>query len=245
MAENFPLKATGSVVGDAREHGAGAQTKKGEARDGGDRGGPPVVQLRHVSQLTSEEYVKQRAWESASLEQCPVHPRGGCGLARHTTYARVEPAGMRIARWYCEAGHVTFSLLPDCLASRLSSTLVAVEKVAAAIEQRTTSIEVVAAKLRPNIELQGAVRWVRRRVVAVTIALKVLKGLRPDVFGSVEPTLAGVCAALGVVEVLPVVRESAGVQLNAMPPYVGLGARHRGGKRGQRRLQQGAGADSS
>lgn len=202
-----------------------------------------MVQLRHKSQLTSEEYVKQRAWESASLEQCPVHPEGGCGFARHTAYARVEPSGMFIARWYCEEGHVTFSLLPDCLASRLSSTLVAVEQVASAVEQRTTSIEAVAATLRPDIEVQGAVRWVRRRVVAVAIALKVLKGLRPDVFDGVEPTLGGVRAALGVAEALPAVRASAGPQLKAMPPYVGFGARHRGGDSGQRGRQQGAGAD--
>lgn len=207
--------------------------------------GLEVVQLRHDCQLTSEEYVKQRAWESASLEQCPVHPEGGCGFARHTAYARVEPPGMRVARWYCGEGHVTFSLLPDCLASRLSSTLVAVEQVAIAVEQRTTSIEEVAATLRPDIEVQGAVRWMRRRVVAVAVALKVLKGLQPDVFGSVELTLGGVCAALGVVEALPAVRASAGAQLRAMPPYVGLGSRFRGGKRGQLRLQQGAGADTS
>lgn len=202
-----------------------------------------MVQLRHASQLTSEEYVKQRAWESASLEQCPVHPAGGCGFARHTAYARVEPPGMFIARWYCEQGHVTFSLLPDCLASRLSSTLVAVEKVASAVEQRTRSIEAVAATLRPDIEVQGAVRWVRRRVVAVATALKVLKGLRPDVFCGVAPTLAGVRAVLDVAEALPAVRASAGAQLRQMPPYVGLGARHRGGDRGQRARQQGAGAD--
>jgi hypothetical protein len=204
-----------------------------------------VVQLRHESQLTSEEYVKQRAWESASLERCPVHPEGGCGFARHTAYARVEPPGMFVARWYCKVGHITVSLLPDCLASRLSSTLGAVEKVAMAFEQRETSIEEVAASLRPDIEVQGAVRWVRRRVVAVTIALRVLKGLRPDVFGGVAPTLGGVCAALGVAEALPAVRASAGAQLKAMPPYVGFGARHRGGKHGQWRLQQGAGADTS
>ena len=206
-----------------------------------------MVQLRHASQLTSEEYVKQKAWERASLEQCPVHPKGGCGFARHTAYARVEPPGMFIARWYCRDGHVTFSLLPDCLASRLSSTLAAVEQVALAVEQRTGSIEAVAATLRPDIEVQGAVRWVRRRVVAIVTALKVLKGLQPDVFGGVEATLGGVRAALGVKvdEVLPAVRASAGAQLGAMPPYVGFGARHRGGKRGQRKLQQGAGADTS
>ena len=204
-----------------------------------------MVQLRHESQLTSEEYVKQKAWESASLEQCPVHPEGGCGIARHTAYARVEPPGMYVARWYCREGHVTISLLPDCLASRLSSTLAAVEQVAQAIEERTGSIEMVAATLRPDIEVQGAVRWVRRRVVAVVTALKVLKGLRPDVFGGVEPTLGGARAALGVDEVLPAVRASAGAQLGAMPPYVGLGARHCRGKCGQRKLQQGAGADTS
>jgi hypothetical protein len=152
---------------------------------------------------------------------------------------------MFIARWYCRMGHVTVSLLPDCLASRLSSTLAAVEQVALAVEQRTTSIEAVAATVRPDIEVQGAVRWVRRRVVAVVIALKVLKGLRPDVFDGVDATLGGVRAALGVAEALPAVRASAGAQLRAMPSYVGLGHRHRGGKRGQRKLQQGAGADTS
>lgn len=105
-------------------------------------------------------------------------PRTPCRwvwVARHGEYARVEPPGMCIARFYCEEGHVTFSLLPDCLASRLSSTLVAVEEAASAVEQRTTSLEEVAATLRPDIEVQGAVRWVRRRAVAVAIALKVLK----------------------------------------------------------------------
>jgi len=205
--------------------------------------GLEVVQLRHESQLTSEEYVKQRAWESASLEHCPVHPEGGCGFARHGTYPRVGPPGMLIARWYCEKAHVTFSLLPDCLASRLSSTLADVEKVATAVEQRAASIETVAEELRPDIGVQGAVRWVRRRVAAVANALKALKGLLPDVFGSVEPTLGGVRAALGVVEVLPAVRESVGAQLKAMPPYVGLGPRHFRGERGQRGRQHGVGAD--
>jgi hypothetical protein len=150
---------------------------------------------------------------------------------------------MRIARWYCEEGHVTFSLLPDCLASRLSSTLVDVEKVALTVEQRTTSLEEVAATLRPDIEVQGAVRWVRRRVVAVGLALTVLKGLQPDVFGGVAATLGGVCAALGVKQALPTVRASAGAQLSAMPPYVGLGARHFRGDSGQTRRQHGVGAD--
>ena len=91
-------------------------------------------------------------------------------FSRHTAYARVEPAGMLIARWYCEEGHTTFSLLPDCLALRLSSTLAAVEEVALAVERRAGSMEALAAELRPDIEMQGAVRWVRRRVVAAVVA---------------------------------------------------------------------------
>jgi hypothetical protein len=150
---------------------------------------------------------------------------------------------MFVARAYCAKGHTTFSLLPDCLASRLSSTLAAVEGVAAAVEQRETSLEAVAGELRPEIGVQGAVRWVRRRVVAVAIALRVLKGLRPDVLSGVEPTLGDVRAALGVKDALPAVRGLAGEQLLRMPPYVGFGHQPRDGDTGERRLQQGTGAD--
>jgi hypothetical protein len=34
-----------------------------------------------------------------------------------------------VARWYCRKAHQTFSLLPDCLAARLSGALVEVETV--------------------------------------------------------------------------------------------------------------------
>ena len=37
---------------------------------------------------------------------------------RHGTYPRRTPTGMRIARYYCPTAHETFSLLPDCLATR-------------------------------------------------------------------------------------------------------------------------------
>lgn len=202
------------------------------------------VQLRHESKLTSEEYVKQKGWESARLERCPVHPEGGCGIARHTPYARVEPPGMYVARSYCAKGHVTISLLPDCLASRLSSTLAKVEEVATAVEEREgSSIEAVAKRLRPEIEVQGAVRWVRRRAVAVAVALVALKGLRPDVLTCVSPTLGEVRSALGVGAVLPALREIAGAQVVYVPPYVGLGPRVSFGKTKRRGIQQGKGAD--
>jgi hypothetical protein len=76
------------------------------------------VQLRHHTRYTSERYVTEKAWRQASLNRCPRHARGGCRFARHGSYPRSEPVGMRVARWYCPDAHETFSLLPDCLAAR-------------------------------------------------------------------------------------------------------------------------------
>lgn len=201
------------------------------------------MQIRLATGLTIEEYVKQRAWEAASLEACPNHPAGGCRFARHAPYARVAPVGTMIARYYCPDSHTTFSLLPDCLASRLSSTLAEVESVASAVESRAGSIEAVAAKLRPDIGLQGAVRWVRRRVMAVRAALVTLKGLLPDFFAGTEPTIIGMRARVAAGDVLARVRELAGEQLRALPPYVGLGPRAEREKPRRAAGQQETGAD--
>lgn len=201
------------------------------------------VQLRFRTGLTSEDYVKQKAWLSASLERCPLHPAGGCSFARHTAYSRVEPPGAYIARWYCPEGQKTFSLLPDCLASRLSSTLAEVEVVAAEVETSGDPLERVAARLRPDVGQQGAVRWVRRRVLAAAVALLAVKGLRPDVLAGAQPTIESVRAALGATHALPALRELAGTQVSSIPAYVGLGPRPRRHESGQRHRQQGTGAD--
>jgi hypothetical protein len=150
---------------------------------------------------------------------------------------------MEIARWYCKQGHTTFSLLPDCLAAKLSSTLAAVETVVDAVEQRESSIEAAAEKLRPDIGVQGAVRWVRRRVVAVSLAMVVLKGLVPDVLSGVGATQGEVRAALKVDAVLAAARELAGTQVAHLPPYVGFGARRRVVKTEKRHGQHQGGAD--
>ena len=151
---------------------------------------------------------------------------------------------MWISRWYCAEGHTTFSLLPDCLASRLSSTLTAVEEVARAVEEREGSaLAEVAEKLRPEIGVQGAVRWVRLRVDAVLQALSALKGLRPDLLGEVVPTLAAVGAALSLQAVLVAVRELSGAQVSSLPPCVGFGPRPERGDKGRSHRQQGTGAD--
>jgi hypothetical protein len=162
------------------------------------------VQLRFACELTGEEYVSQRAWQRASLPRCPLHPKGGCGFARHGTYGRVTPPGTRIARWYCPAGHRTFSLLPDCLAAQLTGTLAEVEAVVCAVEQ-ASSLEAACQELRRDIELPGVLRWARRRVQAVRAALHALKGLLPERFPC-APTLLAFAACLGVTEVLLALR---------------------------------------
>jgi len=201
------------------------------------------VQLRFQTGLTIEAYVEQKAWESASLERCPHQPEGGCGFSRHTPYERVEPPGTLIARWYCPKSHTTFSLLPDCLAARWSSTLAEVEQVARQVEETTGSFEQVAQQVRPDIELQGAVRWVRRRVMAVALALVTLKGLVPEVLEGAQPTLESFRRVLGLPSVLARLRGLAGAQVLRVPFPVGLGHRHASGERGERARQHPTGAD--
>jgi len=87
------------------------------------------MQLRFSTNISVEQYIQQKAWKYAELDQCPLHPEGGCKLARHGTYSRKFPDGAKIARWYCSDGRTTFGLLPDCLSSRLPGTLIEVETV--------------------------------------------------------------------------------------------------------------------
>ena len=57
------------------------------------RAGRVPMQMRLVTGDTGEGYVTAQGWLEASLAFCPLHPRGGCGFARHGTYARVSPPG--------------------------------------------------------------------------------------------------------------------------------------------------------
>jgi len=200
------------------------------------------VQVRFACELTSEEYVSQQGWTKASLERCPLHPAGGCGVQRHGTYERVEPPGTRIARWYCRAGQTTIGLLPDCLASHVSGSLAEVEAAAEAVEQ-ADSVESAADELRKDIDLPGAVRWTRRRRQWVRALLTTLRGQMPEQLGSCEPTLASFRAALGVTDVLVTLRAIAAEHLTHLPVPVGFDHRaRRGGGRGGR-AQQWTGAD--
>ena len=54
------------------------------------------IPLRTLSSV--DAYVGNREWRDARLSGCPLHPSGGCSFARHGSYARMTPRGVRIAR---------------------------------------------------------------------------------------------------------------------------------------------------
>jgi hypothetical protein len=182
------------------------------------------VQLRFACEHTGAEYVSQELWRDASLVRCPLHPHGGCGFARHGTYERVSPPGTRIARWYCPTGHRTFSLLPDCLAARLSGTLDEVEAVVRATEQ-ATGLEAACQGMRLDIELPGALRWVRRRVQAVHTSLHLLKGLLPERFAALPASVTAFAERLGVATLLRALRHIAAAFLQRLPAPLGFAPR--------------------
>ncbi len=199
------------------------------------------VQLRQKTQLTSHEYVTGRAWQEATLERCPLHEGDGCGLARHGTYRRAEPPGTEVARYYCRRGQTTFSLLPDCLSSRLSGSLDEVEQVVAAVEA-APSMEAAAAKLRPDVTLPGALRWVRRRVRAVRATVLAMITLVPGALGA-SPRITAVRETLATKRVLVALRDLGARHLAALGPPFGFGPRPTAGAAKRWRLQHKTGTD--
>jgi hypothetical protein len=202
---------------------------------------PGPVQLRHASPLSGEAYVARKAWRDASLTVCPRHPRGGCGLVRHGTYARRTPAGMRITRYYCPTARETFSLLPDCLASHFPGALEAIEYVVTTVES-ARSVEAAADVLRPDITLASAVRWVRRRLMPIRVALLTVVTLLPDLFTG-DASLPAVRLALATPSALVALRTRAAPHLTSLSTP--LGFLPRAGRRDARRptAPHGMGAD--
>jgi hypothetical protein len=127
----------------------------------------------------AEAYVANREWRVATLPACPLHPEGGCSFARHGSYSRATPVGVRVARWYCPEGHRTFSLLPDFLAARLPGLLDTIDNCVA-VALTAKSMEVAADLVRgPEVTLPGAIRWLRRRVQAVRAGVAAIADLVP------------------------------------------------------------------
>jgi hypothetical protein len=117
---------------------------------------------------------------------------------------------MRVARRYCRHAQKTFSLLPDCLAARLPGSLDEVERVVKTVET-SAGVEAAALVLRPEVHLPSAVRWVRRRQMAVAMTLVALVTLMPERLGR-RAQLGAIGELLSTERVLVALR--------------GIGARH-------------------
>lgn len=204
------------------------------------------VVTRYPTTVTSEQYLIEEAWLAATLEQCPLHPEGGCGLSRHGSYRRVRPAGVRVARFLCPTARVTISLLPDFLASRLTGTLAEVERAVESAES-AASQEAALEQVRPAAEpdavtLLAGLRWLRRRLSAVRAALIAAVTLVPSLSGC-RPTLGALRERLGVSDVLVTLRRSAAAHLPAMSSPLGFRARARRVRSERQRTPHEAGPD--
>lgn len=179
------------------------------------------MQVRLATLSTSIAYVTGKLWLSAILRECPWHPKGGCGFCRHGSYERVRPPGTRVARWYCPVERRTISALPDCLASHYSGTLNELEATVCAVEQ-ARSLAAAAEELRTEIELPGALRYLSRLCRAVHATLNVVRGLDPQRFSQVLPTVVDFSHAMDSPQVLTVVREQFAHYLPQLPTPVGF-----------------------
>jgi hypothetical protein len=126
---------------------------------------------------------------------------------------------MQVARYYCPTARETFSLLPDCLASRFPSDLDDLERVVIAVEA-ARSVEAAADTLRPAVVLPSAVRWVRRRLRLVRAALVLLATTLPDLVG--HGRLTTVRTTWATDRALVAVRQRGAAHLAAWPRPLGF-----------------------
>lgn len=200
------------------------------------------MQIRYATNLSAEQYVQQQAWQAATLNRCPLHPQGGCRFCKNGSYRRKFPDGTKIARWYCADGHMSFSLLPDCLASRLSGSLIKIEDVIIEVEN-SHSQEAAADKIRIDIVLPGALRWIRRRIFLVKAALSMLIELFPGLLAGCKPSILSFRSVLDVEYVLTELRILADPYLYILPPPLGFGPRPRTKKLKKSHFQHRTGTD--
>jgi hypothetical protein len=184
------------------------------------------VQVLWKEFTAADRYVADRAWERAILCECPFHPQGGCGLRKLGTYGRVEPEGVRVARFWCALAGRSISLLPAFLAAQMAGTLDDVEAVVHAVEQ-AGSIAAAVEQVHPA-EAERAIgpvcaqRSIRRRLRAVRAALLAAVTLLPERLNGIAPTLTALREALGTDRVLVAVRCMAERYLGALPTPLGF-----------------------
>ncbi len=116
---------------------------------------------------------------------------------------------------------------PDCLCARLSGTVQALERAVRLVEA-APSLAAAVREERCEIELPGVLRFFGRRVRHTHRALQAIKGLYPQTFAAVLPTVTdfarvlGVESAPGVESVLVHLRQIASQHLAALPAPLGF-----------------------
>jgi len=176
------------------------------------------MQYRYCVNVSASEYKRLKLHEKAVLNRCPIHPEGGCGMRKHGNYTRRWPIELKIPCWYCRKAHTLISLLPDFLPSRLSGTMKDVEEVVLEA-QKYPSLESAAENIRPDIELPGAVRWLRRRIQYVAQILIRGAGILPQ-FGF--KNLKQLQNIFKIDFVLPYLRKILETHLHKLPHIIGL-----------------------
>jgi len=138
---------------------------------------------------------------------------------------------MRVARWYCRKAQMTFSLLPDCMSARMGGSLDEAERVVSLSE--AIGVEKAAMALRVDeVELPGALRWLRRRRLGLHAALLALITAFSGQLGSIAK-VGSVRLVLSTQRALVALREIGAAHLQTLPAPLGFDRRAtRGAKRG-------------
>jgi hypothetical protein len=103
--------------------------------------------------------------------------------------------------------------------------------------------EAASEALRPDIELPGALRWLRRRTGLVRAGLAAAIGLLPGLLAGCTPTVTSVRSALGAEIALVCLRLELAPLLGELPPPLGFGRRPARRRPSPTALQQEAGPD--
>jgi len=103
--------------------------------------------------------------------------------------------------------------------------------------------EAASEALRPDIELPGALRWLRRRTRLVQAGLAAAIGLLPGLLAGCKPTVTSVRSVLGAEVALVRVRLELAPHLVTLPPPLGFGPRPLRRWPSPTALQQEAGPD--
>jgi hypothetical protein len=117
-----------------------------------------------------------------------------------------------------------------------------VESVIVEVEQ-SPSQEKAAEKIRTDIVLPSALRWIRRRVKSVQSSLAMLMELAPGLFSDCHPTISSFRCVLCIDPVLVELRSRASSYLHFLPPPLGFGPRRERKKIKKMHFQHKTGTD--